>query len=62
MEAVERREAAIHVPIWAVLLAAFAAMLVVAMLMAQESQLAALGNTLHEFVHDARHFIGVPCH
>ena len=62
MEEAARREAPIAVPVWAVLVAAFAAILVVAMLMAQESQLSALGNTLHEFVHDARHFIGVPCH
>jgi hypothetical protein len=62
MENAERREAPIAVPVWAVLGAAFAALLIVGMLMAQESQLAALGSTVHEFVHDARHFIGVPCH
>jgi hypothetical protein len=62
MEAVEQREAAITVPVWAVVLAALAAMGIVTMLMAQTSQLASAGNVLHEFVHDARHFIGVPCH
>jgi hypothetical protein len=62
MEAVERREAPIAVPAWAVLLAILAAGLIWALAMSNANTLAHSGNVLHEFFHDARHFIGVPCH
>ena len=62
MEAVERREAPIAVPVWAIFLAAFALLAIYALVMANESTLAHSGNVLHEFFHDARHFIGVPFH
>jgi hypothetical protein len=54
--------ARIHVPAWAwalVLLAMFALYL-----MASDSGavLAQAGTIAHEFFHDARHALGVPCH
>jgi hypothetical protein len=55
-------EPAISVPLWAWLAATAAVFL--AYLMAMENG-ALLGHTaeqLHEFFHDGRHFIGVPCH
>lgn len=52
----------VHVPVWAwalALLALFALYLV-----AQDNGavLSQLGDTAHEFFHDARHALGVPCH
>ena len=52
----------VHVPAWAwalALLAVFALYLV-----AQDNGavLSQLGDTAHEFFHDARHALGVPCH
>jgi hypothetical protein len=52
----------IHVPAWAwalVLLALF-----VLYLVASDSGavLAQAGTTAHEFFHDARHALGIPCH
>ena len=52
----------VHVPVWAwalALLALFALYLV-----AQDNGavLSQLGDTTHEFFHDARHALGVPCH
>jgi hypothetical protein len=62
MEAVERREAPIAVPVWAFLLVAIALFGLYALVLSNGSVLAHSGNVLHEFFHDARHFIGVPCH
>jgi len=53
----------ISVPAWAWLLAAF--LLFGVYLMTMENGLAlrsGAANQLHEFFHDARHFVGVPCH
>ena len=52
----------IAVPAWAwalVLLTLFGLYLI-----AQDNGavLASMGDTAHEFFHDARHFVGVPCH
>ena len=52
----------IHVPIRAWLLVALAVLVLLAMMMSNSTTLAHDGNVLHEFFHDARHFIGVPCH
>jgi hypothetical protein len=52
----------IRVPVWAWLLVALAVMALLVMTMSNSSTLAREGNVLHEFFHDARHFIGVPCH
>ena len=62
MEAVEQREAPIAVPVWALLLAVLAVGGIYALAMANGATMAHSGNVLHEFFHDARHFIGVPCH
>jgi hypothetical protein len=62
MESVERREAPIAVPVWAFLLIAIALFGIYALVLSNGSALAHSGNVLHEFFHDARHFIGVPCH
>lgn len=52
----------IRVPAWAWLLVAFLAASVY-MLAVENGAVVADGATrLHEFFHDARHFIGVPCH
>jgi hypothetical protein len=52
----------ITVPAWAWALALLGVVLLY--LIAQDSGavLAAAGNTMHEFFHDARHALGVPCH
>jgi hypothetical protein len=50
------------VPVGAWLLVALAVLVLLAMTMANSTTLAHDGNVLHEFFHDARHFIGVPCH
>ena len=54
--------AAIRVPVWAWLLAALAVMAVYAMTMDNGAVLGAAAAQVHELVHDARHFAGVPCH
>ncbi len=53
---------AISVPTWAWALALFA--LAVLYLVVQENGavLAASSEYLHEFAHDGRHALGVPCH
>ena len=54
--------ARIAVPAWAWALLAMA--LAVLYLAAQDNGavLASLGDVTHEFFHDARHSLGVPCH
>ncbi len=54
--------ARIHLPVWAWLLALLA--LAALSLFTQDNGgvLASLGDTAHEFFHDARHALGVPCH
>lgn len=56
--AVER----VHVPVWAWAVVAFALLALYALAMENGGLLAARAETLHELFHDARHFIGVPCH
>lgn len=51
----------IRVPIWAWLVVAMSAFAMFLMTM-DNSLLGAAAETSHEFFHDARHFIGVPCH
>jgi hypothetical protein len=52
----------VQVPAWAWALALLA--LFTLYLVAQDNGvvLAQLGDTAHEFFHDARHALGVPCH
>ena len=56
--AVER----IPVPVWAWAVVAFALLALYALAMENGGLLAARAETVHELFHDARHFIGVPCH
>lgn len=44
--------------LWTVLLA----VLLYVALVANEEQIGAAGGFLHEFFHDGRHMLGVPCH
>lgn len=52
----------IAVPVWAWLVAMLAVVSLFAITMANSATLAHSGNVLHELFHDARHFVGVPCH
>src|SRR5262245_22213682 len=52
----------IAVPVWAWFLVALAAFLVYLMTMENGAVLGQLAEQSHEFFHDARHFIGFPCH
>jgi hypothetical protein len=52
----------LHVPVWAWLTTALAVLAVYALTMENGGLVAAQAENLHEFFHDARHFVGVPCH
>lgn len=52
----------LHVPAWAWAVVAFAAFALYALAMENGALLATKAEALHELFHDARHFIGVPCH
>lgn len=52
----------VAVPAWAWLLAALAAVGLYAMSMDNGALLAGYAERAHEFFHDGRHFLGVPCH
>ncbi|MBW3555813.1 MAG: CbtB-domain containing protein [Actinobacteria bacterium] len=56
--AVER----IRVPAWAMLAVALAAFAIYALTLENGLLLGAHAERLHELFHDARHFVGVPCH
>lgn len=53
---------AIDVPLWSWLIAAFAVFSLYVLTLDNGAVLAEAANTVHELVHDARHFVGVPCH
>jgi hypothetical protein len=55
-------EAPLSVPVWAWLAAAVAVFLAYLMTMENGALLGNAAGQLHEFFHDGRHFIGVPCH
>jgi len=52
----------VRVPAWAWLVAALAIFAVYLMALDNDAVLAQSAHTVHEFFHDARHFIGMPCH
>ena len=52
----------VDVPIWAWLVVALAVTAVYAVLLSNGPVMRAGASTLHEFFHDGRHFLGVPCH
>lgn len=52
----------IRIPAWTWLLVAFLVLAVYAVTIENGALLSQHAERLHEFFHDARHFIGVPCH
>jgi hypothetical protein len=52
----------VHIPAWAWLLVAFAALAIYFLTLDNGTILKAGAHTLHEFFHDGRHFLAVPCH
>ena len=52
----------IAIPAWAWLVLALALATVYALTMENGATLQAGASYLHEFFHDARHMLGVPCH
>jgi hypothetical protein len=52
----------VRIPVWAWLAVAAAAMTVYAVSLDNGFVLQGLANQAHEFFHDGRHFLGVPCH
>ena len=52
----------IRVPLWAWAVAALALALVYLLTMENGAVLAEGAGRVHEFFHDARHFVAVPCH
>jgi hypothetical protein len=57
-----RPTAGIPVPWWAVVLAVVGVGLVFLALQENGALLVSQGQLLHEFFHDGRHALGVPCH
>jgi type VI protein secretion system component VasF len=52
----------IRVPVWAWALVLLALAVVYLVLQENGAVLAQYANTVHEFAHDGRHALGVPCH
>jgi hypothetical protein len=52
----------IRVPVWTWMVVALALFAIWALTMENGAVLANGAEHLHEFFHDARHFVGVPCH
>lgn len=52
----------IDVPVWAWALVALAAVVSYFVMLENGVVLSHVAETLHEFFHDGRHFVGVPCH
>ncbi len=52
----------ISVPMWTWAVVALALAVAWALTLENGAVLAKSAGTLHEFFHDARHFVGVPCH
>jgi Probable cobalt transporter subunit (CbtB) len=50
------------VPLWAWLVAAAAILVAYAVTMDNGAVLGRAASNVHELFHDARHFVGVPCH
>ena len=52
----------VDVPLWAWALVAVAALASYFVMLENGAVLSQAAETLHEFFHDGRHFVGVPCH
>lgn len=52
----------VKIPVWAWALVALAALVSYFVMLENGAVLSHTAETLHEFFHDGRHFVGVPCH
>lgn len=52
----------VKVPAWTILALAVAMLAIYALTMENGLLLGSYAERLHELFHDARHFVGVPCH
>ena len=52
----------VDVPVWAWALVALAVVVSYFVMLENGVVLSHVAETLHEFFHDGRHFVGVPCH
>lgn len=52
----------VHVPVWTAVAVALAVLAIYALTMENGLVLGARAEQVHELFHDARHFVGVPCH
>lgn len=52
----------VDIPVWAWALVALAAAVSYFVMLENGAVLSTAAETLHEFFHDGRHFVGVPCH
>lgn len=52
----------IDIPVWAWALVALAVLVSYFVMLENGAALSQGAETLHEFFHDGRHFVGVPCH
>jgi hypothetical protein len=52
----------VQVPVWAWALAATAVVLLYVVLQENGAVLSQAADFIHEFTHDGRHALGVPCH
>ena len=52
----------VDIPVWAWALVALAAAVSYFVMIENGAVLSTAAETLHEFFHDGRHFVGVPCH
>ena len=52
----------IAIPVWSWMILALAVLAVYAMALDNGATVKAGASVLHEFFHDGRHFLGVPCH
>lgn len=52
----------IDIPVWAWGLVVLAAAVSYFVMLENGAVLSTAAETLHEFFHDGRHFVGVPCH
>jgi hypothetical protein len=53
---------AVRVPVWAWALALVSLAVVYVLLQENGAVLSQYANNVHEFAHDGRHALGVPCH
>jgi hypothetical protein len=55
-------DVSVSVPVWAWVLVAVSVFAAYLMTMENGALLGHAAGNVHEFFHDARHFVGVPCH